>query len=126
MKDPKGMVVGGTIGLVGLLFVGIFILIALGRETEQITTFALIVIPLVIGLGGVGALQADQAKKIDTVAKNVNGNSTKLIDENSALREALTKALNNEDHRRTIVAPPLMSEDTLGAIQSDVDRLPKH
>lgn len=102
-----------------IVLVLIALLIILDKDPSSYVGSLAAIVTTLAGLGIVG-------KRLETVAKNVNGNSTKLLDENSQLREALLSALNNESHRRDIVAPELMSEDTLGAIQSDVDRLPKH
>lgn len=68
--------------------------------------------------------------RLQTVAKNVNGNTTKLLEENRQLREqnssllAAAPAVDLRDPSE--VAPPLMSEDTVGRIQADVDSLPSH
>lgn len=107
----------GIGGIIVLILIGV--LIVLDKDPTAYVGSLATIVTLLSGLGIIG-------KRLETVAKNVNGNSTKLLKENSELRQALLNALNNENHRRDIVAPPLMSEDTLTGIQDDVDRLPKH
>lgn len=112
-------------GLVGIIFVGIFVLIALGRDVEQVTTFALIVIPVVITAAGLGGLQVQQAQKLDTIAKNVNGNMTKLVNYTTAQKLATgsTPIVNGYGNE---LAENDVSEETLQRIKTDVDQLPKH
>lgn len=100
------ILVGVIAGLVAIFAIGIVVLIAIGRDAQQVTTFAFIVIPVVITAAGLGTLQVNNAQKLDAIGKNVNGNSTKLI-----------KAVTGER--------PLATGE-LEAIQADVDTLPSH
>lgn len=102
-----------------IVLVLIAVLIILDKDPTRYVGSLATIVTVLTGIGILG-------KRQEQIAKNVNGNSTKLLNENAALREALLNALNNADHRREIVAPPLMSEDTVGRIQEDVDKLPKH
>jgi hypothetical protein len=69
------------------------------------------------------------AGRLDTVSKNVNGNSTKLLDENKRLRAGvqvlLAKAV-PDDRPVEEILPDLMSDDTIARITADKDKLPAH
>lgn len=102
-----------------IVLVLIGVLIILDKDPTTYVGSLAVIVTTLAGLGILG-------KRQEQIAKNVNGNSTKLLNENAALRDALLNALNNADHRREVVAPPLMSEDTISRISEDVDKLPKH
>jgi hypothetical protein len=131
MDKLRVTLIGVLVGLIALIFVSITVLIAIGRDTQQVTTFALIVIPIVITAAGLGSLQVTQAQKLDNVAKNVNGNTTRLLDElerlraNEAARLAAEGAPVPADNVDTSGIDP-MTEDTLLRIKSQRDTLPKH
>jgi ABC-type uncharacterized transport system ATPase component len=93
-------------GLVAIIVIGIVVLIAIGRDAQQVTTFAFIVLPVLITAAGLGTLQVSNSQKLDAIGKNVNGNSTKLI-----------KAVTGERS---------LADGELESIQADVDKLPSH
>lgn len=68
--------------------------------------------------------------RLDKVSKNVNGNTTRLLDENAKLRETAAVTGSNPQVIDSAVysepMPELMSEDTINKIKADRDQLPKH
>lgn len=65
--------------------------------------------------------------RLDKVSKNVNGNTTRLLNENAQLREVAS--VSTGETPVTAYAdpmPPLMSENTINQIKADRDQLPKH
>jgi len=112
-----------TIGyfiLIGLMVIsGSFIMVF---SPEAITPFSNLVV-IVLGLGVTGAVTFSGLEKLDKrvgiVSKNVNGNTTKLLEENAALRQALTDSV----MYRKFVMPDIMTEETLKRIDKDRSEL---
>lgn len=129
MDKNRTILVGIIAALVGLIFVGIMVLIGLGRDVEQVTTFALIVIPIVIAAAGLGINQLNQSEKLTTIGKNVNGNSTRMLDTIEKQQQqigALLAALPATTGALPIDTTPPMSEDTIVRLRDDAARLPSH
>lgn len=108
------------IGAIVLLAFLALILI-LDKDVEAYIGSITTLVTLLVTTGLIG-------RRLDVVSKNVNGNTSKLLEENKALRElvgvgtdTVTTARKPED-----VAIPLMSEDTIQRISDDKDRLPSH
>lgn len=104
-----------------IVLVLVALLIILDKDpTSYVGSLAAIVTTLA-SVGIVG-------KRLDTVAKNVNGNTTKLIEDNRQLRELAGIGTGTVSTQRSDdeYSPELMSEDTLTRIEADADKLPKH
>lgn len=106
-----------------LLITFLFVLSLTGRDPEAYIGSITTLIGLVVSSGLIAALQT-------RVAKNTNGNTSALIAELKQWREAqnVKPVTGSVPTQRTgdEYAPPLMSEDTLGRIESENDRLPSH
>lgn len=105
MDKNRTILVGIIVTLVGVVFVGIFVLIALGRDVEQITTFALIVFPLVIAAAGLGANQVSQSQKLDTIRTQTNGTLSAEREENRRLVALLMEKHGVDVKEVTEIAP---------------------
>lgn len=122
MDQKVKLILFGIVGgIVALVFIGIFVLIALGRDTEQVTTYALIVIPSLITAGGLGAIQARQSEKLDQIGKNVNGNMTTLL--NHTIQQ---KTATGSTPVQYVDPMPDISDETIDRIRNDVGNLPRH
>lgn len=67
--------------------------------------------------------------RLDKVSKNVNGNTTRLLNENEQLRQVAGTPTTGSTPVAEGYADPmpeLMSEETLNRIKSDRDALPRH
>lgn len=113
-----------------LVFLGIIIVIGfvvllliLEKPIDQYVGSLTTIVALVSGLGLIGA-------RVDKVSKNVNGNTSRLLNENDYLRQrnaALEQAAVSTETGPVVVDPePLMSEDTVERIKRDRDSLPAH
>jgi hypothetical protein len=107
--------------LVILTFV--FVLVLTGRNPETY-------IGSISNLVGIFTSSGLLAALLSRIGKNVNGNQSALVDELRKTREAagITSTTEGVTVQRSDseYAPPLMSEDTLGRIQGEADRLPSH
>lgn len=108
-----------------LVFLGLIIIIGfvvllliLDKPIDQYVGSLTTIVAIVSGLGLLG-------NRIDKVSKNVNGNTTKLLNENASLRE---RNAHLEATQGLGFSPgvPLMSEDTVSRIAADRDTLPAH
>lgn len=110
----------GIGGIVIIVLTGV--LVILDKDpTAYVGSLGAIITTLVVN-GVIG-------KRIETVAKNVNGNQSKLLAENAELRKALVTAATAapaSPRDPEEVYPPLMSEDTLASIESAKNQLPSH
>lgn len=105
MEKNRIVLVGIITALVAVVFIGIFVLIALGRDVEQVTTFALIVIPLVIAAAGLGANQLSQSRKLDTIKTQTNGTLSAEREENRRLVALLMEKHGVDPAQLAEVAP---------------------
>jgi hypothetical protein len=106
--------------LVILTFV--FVLVLTGRNPETY-------IGSISNLVGIFTSSGLLAALLSRIGKNVNGNQSALVDELRKTREAAgisTTEGVTVQRSDSEYAPPLMSEDTLGRIQGEADRLPSH
>lgn len=119
------------VGLVGS------VVLAIHRPDATATFTGLIVTVLGIAASAAGTFYAlgkqgekieSQTSKLDTVAKNVNGNTSRLL-------EAVEALLAERGVATTQQAPPVqnysaseppISEDTIARIRKDKDELPSH
>jgi len=101
----------------------IFILVLTGRDPE-------VYVGSISNLVGIFTSSGLLAALLSRVGKNVNGNTSALVEELRKTREAagITSVQDGVTTQRVEAdyAPPLMSEDTLGRIESDADKLPSH
>lgn len=110
---------------IGAVLVVCFIalIIIIGKDPTQYIGSLTTLIGFIAASGVLG-------DKLQKVAKNVNGNSTKLLNENLELRKqvadllAARPAVDLRDPNA--VLPPLMSDDTIGRIKKDVNSLPSN
>ena len=113
-----------AIGLVA----GFIVLEANGRPTSTFIIFASSILGSLGIFGGLGYGQVKQSEKIDTVAKNVNGNSTRMLDTIETQQQQIAGLL--AALPATTAAPvdttPAMSEDTILRLREDAARLPSH
>lgn len=123
--DKFKMIVFGMIALVATVgLIGIVTLIALDRP---VTAFVSVFVPLVgtLGvLGGLGYNQVKQGETLTTVAKNVNGNTTRLLEAVEKLiaeRSAATDRRPDDE-----ILPEPISADTIAKIRDDASKLPSH
>lgn len=116
----------------GLAAVGLIgsVVLAIHRPDATATFTGLIVTVLGLAATAAGTFYAlgKQGEKIDVVAKNVNGNSTRMLDtieKQQGQIAGLLAAL-----PATIAAPidttPAMTEDTMLRLRSDAAQLPSH
>lgn len=123
--DKFKIIVFGMIALVATVgLIGIITLIALDRP---VTAFVSVFVPLVgtLGvLGGLGYNQVKQGETLTTVAKNVNGNTTRLLE---AVEKLLAERPAATDRRpdEEILEDPI-SADTIARIRDDASKLPSH
>jgi len=123
--DKFKIIVFGMIALVATVgLIGIITLIALDRP---VTAFVSVFVPLVgtLGvLGGLGYNQVKQGETLTTVAKNVNGNTTRLLE---AVEKLLAERPAATDRRPDdeILDDPI-SADTIARIRDDASKLPQH
>lgn len=113
-----------SIGLVA----GFIVLEVSGRPTSTFIIFAASVLSSLGIFGGLGYGQAKQSEKLETVAKNVNGNSTRMLDTIETQQKQIAGLL--AAFPATSAAPvdtsPAMSEDTILRLRSDAAQLPSH
>jgi hypothetical protein len=113
-----------AIGLVA----GFIVLEANGRPTSTFVIFAGGILSSLGIFGGLGYGQVKQSEKLETVAKNVNGNSTRMLDTIETQQRQIAGLLATLP--ATVAAPvdttPAMSEDTILRLRSDAAQLPSH
>lgn len=65
-------------------------------------------------------------RKVETISRNVNGNTSKLLEDNERLR-AIVAERDGVPAERPLseVAPSLLTEDTIERIKTDRDKLSK-
>lgn len=144
--DKNKVIIFSIITLLVIVGIGGFVLLTLnGHDTSKFEGFLLLLLPLIIGISGLGVVQARQSSELQKIGKNVNGNQTRLLNENAALRQQLAylsgtplpasgfvvaqvDPITNETVpvQGDTVYPPLMSEDTIMRIHADKDSLPRH
>jgi hypothetical protein len=110
------------------LIAGFVVLETTGRPTSSFIIFAGSILTSLGIFGGLGYGQVKQSEKIDTIGKNVNGNSTRMLDTIETQQQqiaALLAALPAKVQSPVDTTPP-MSEDTVLRLRQDADRLPKH
>lgn len=109
--------------LAALLIIALTVIVITGNNPDKYIGSISTLVGLLITAGVIGP-------RLDKVSKNVNGNTTRLTDENDYLRKrnaALEQAAAIQGTGPVVVAPePLMSEDTIERIKSDRDSLPAH
>jgi len=113
-----------AVGLIGA------VVLAIHRPDATATFTGLIVTVLGLAASAAGTFYAlgKQGEKLDTVAKNVNGNSTRMLDtieQQQVQIQALLSALPANNATPVDTTPP-MSEDTIVRLRADADRLPRH
>ncbi|ROS57194.1 hypothetical protein [Frigoribacterium sp. PhB118] len=113
-----------AIGLVA----GFIVLEANGRPTSTFVIFAGGILSSLGIFGGLGYGQVKQSERLETVAKNVNGNSTRMLDTIETQQQQIAGLL--AALPATVAAPvdtsPAMSEDTILRLRSDAAQLPSH
>jgi hypothetical protein len=123
----------------GLAAVGLIgaVVLAIHRPDATATFTGLIVTVLGLAATAAGTFYAlgkqgekieSQSATLDTVAKNVNGNTSRLLEAVEALlaeRGVSTTQKAPEERVLTSSEPPI-SEDTILRIKSDRDQLPSH
>jgi hypothetical protein len=120
-----------AVGLIGAVF------LAIHRPDASATFTALIVTVLGLAATAAGTFYAlgkqgekieSQSSTLDTVAKNVNGNTTRLLEAVEALlAERGVSVTQTAPQERTMTSSqPPISEDTILRIKGDRDQLPSH
>ena len=127
--DKFKLIAFGIVGVFAIgLIIGFVVLETTGRPTSSFIIFASSILGSLGIFGGLGYGQVKQAEKIDTVAKNVNGNATRMLDTIETQQQQIAGLL--AALPATVPAPidmtPPMSEDTILRLRQDADRLPKH
>ena len=114
-----------AIGLIGAVVLMIL-------RPDATATFTSLIVT-VLGLATVAATTfyglGKQGEKLDSVAKNVNGNSTRMLDTIETQQQqiaALLSALPAVGATVPIDVTPPMSEDTMLRLREDVATLPSH
>lgn len=125
-KNGIGIIVGVGVLLV-LSFV--FVLVLFDKDPTAYIGSLTALIGVLASTGVLASMigkqkeQTDQIKaKTEAVAKSVNGNTSKLLDENAVLRARVAEYEANAG-RHAADAPDLMSEDTITRIKADSDAL---
>ena len=114
-----------SVGLVA----GFIVLEVTGRPTSTFLIFGGSILSSLGVFGGLGYGQAKQSEKLETVAKNVNGNSTRMLDTIETQQgqiAALLAALPATGASAPVDVTPAMSEDTILRLREDAARLPSH
>lgn len=108
----------GIGGIIVVVLIGV--LIILDKDpSAYVGSLGAIVTTLVVN-GIVG-------RRVEQVAKNVNGNTSKLLDERAELLKALeTERASKSTRNADEYYPSLLSEDTVERIRADKDKLPSH
>jgi hypothetical protein len=114
-----------AVGLIGS------VVLAIHRPDATATFTGLIVTVLGLAASAAGTFYAlgKQGEKIDAVAKNVNGNSTRMLDTIETQQQqihALLSALPAVGATSPVDTTPPMSEDTILRLREDVATLPSH
>jgi hypothetical protein len=127
--DKFKLIAFGIVGVFAIgLIVGFVVLETTGRPTSSFIIFASSILGSLGIFGGLGYGQVKQAEKIDTVAKNVNGNTTRMLDTIEAQQQQISGLL--AALPATVAAPvdttPPMSEETFLRLRSDAAQLPSH
>jgi hypothetical protein len=94
------------------LIAGFIVLEVTGRPSSTFIIFGASILSSLGVFGGLGYAQVKQTEKLDTIGKNVNGNSSKLI----AAVEQLQAQLGTT----------VLTDEELDALKKDADKLPKH
>jgi hypothetical protein len=109
--------------LVAILAIALLIIVISGNDPDKYIGSISTLVGLLVTAGVIGG-------RLDKVSKNVNGNTTKVLNENAALRErnAYLEATFSETPKDNgfQASVPLMSEDTINRIKADRDDLPSH
>lgn len=117
MKNLTSVLVAVGVFII-LIFVGL--LIILDKDPSTYVGSLTTIITVVAGLGLIG-------NRLDKVSKNVNGNTTRLLEDNDRLRKlAGVREGVPVERPDSEYAPPLLSEDTLTSISDINDKLPTH
>jgi len=117
------------IGLGVLLILAfVFVLVLLDKDPTTYIGSLTTLIGILASSGILAAMLGKQnekteavAAKTEAVAKSVNGNTSRLLDENAVLRARVAEYESNSG--KHVADADLMSEDTIGRIKADSDAL---
>lgn len=128
LTNAKTAIIVIAASLVGLVLILIALLIVLDKDPTTYVGSLTTLIGVLASSGILAAMIGKQNDKVretkektEQIAKSVNGNTTKLLDENALLRARVAEYEANRSAGAH--SAELMSEDTISRIKSDSDAL---
>ncbi|MET4053580.1 hypothetical protein ABID81_002958 [Frigoribacterium sp. PvP054] len=127
--DKFKLIAFAIVGGFAMLMVGGFLVLeATQRPTSTYVIFATSILGNLAVFGGLGYKQAKQSETLDVVAKNVNGNNTRMLDTIDKQAEQINDLLTllPGELTQSVDVTPAIDEKTMTRLRAEADKLPKH